>query len=126
MTITRRTGWFAATASVAALVLYSYACAPASRPAGAIGTTDAAVKSYVPPGQHDEFYAFMSGGFNGQVGVYGLPSGRLLRIIPVFSQFPENGYGYNEETKPMLETTFGSIPWDPTKTNSFRARVTAV
>ena len=112
MTITRRTGWFAATASVAALVLYSYACAPASRPAGAIGTTDAAVKSYVPPGQHDEFYAFMSGGFNGQVGVYGLPSGRLLRIIPVFSQFPENGYGYNEETKPMLETTFGSIPWD--------------
>jgi nitrous-oxide reductase len=54
----------------------------------------------------------MSGGFNGQIGVYGLPSGRLLKIIPVFSQFPENGWGYSEETKPMLETTFGNIPWD--------------
>ena len=54
----------------------------------------------------------MSGGFNGQIGVYGLPSGRLLKIVPVFSQFPENGWGYSEETKPMLETTFGNIPWD--------------
>jgi nitrous-oxide reductase len=52
--------------------------------------------------RYDEFYAFMSGGFNGQVGVYGLPSGRLLKIIPVFSQFAENGYGYNGETKGML------------------------
>jgi len=41
---------------------------------------------YVPPGQYDEFYAFLSGGFSGQVAVYGLPSGRLLRVIPVFSQ----------------------------------------
>jgi len=112
MTSMRRTGWLTATASVFALVYHSFACAPANRPAGAIGASDAATKTYVPPGQHDEFYAFMSGGFNGQVGVYGLPSGRLLRIIPVFSQFPENGWGYLEETKPMLETTFGSIPWD--------------
>ncbi|MBL0171871.1 MAG: Sec-dependent nitrous-oxide reductase [Gemmatimonadaceae bacterium] len=112
MSITRRTGWFAAAASVAALVLYSYACAPANRPAGAIGGSDAATKSYVAPGQYDEFYAFLSGGFNGQIGVYGLPSGRLLKIVPVFSQFAENGWGYSEETKPMLETTFGNIPWD--------------
>ncbi len=112
MSTSRRTGWLAATASVAALLSYSFACAPANRPAGAIGGSDAAAKTYVAPGQHDEFYAFLSGGFNGQVGVYGLPSGRLLKIIPVFSQFPENGWGYSEETKPMLETTFGNIPWD--------------
>ncbi len=112
MSASRRSGWIAATASVAALVLYTYACAPTNRPAGAIGATDAATKTYVAPGQHDEFYAFLSGGFNGQVGVYGLPSGRLLKIIPVFSQFPENGWGYSEETKPMLETTFGNVPWD--------------
>ncbi len=112
MSLSRRTGWLVATASVAAMLSYSYACAPASRPAGAIGSADAAVKTYVAPGQHDEFYAFMSGGFNGQIGVYGLPSGRLLKIVPVFSQFPENGWGYSEETKPMLETTFGNIPWD--------------
>ena len=56
----------------------------------------------------------MSGGFSGQVSVYGLPSGRLLKVIPVFSQNPENGWGYNEETKPMLQTTYGFIPWDDT------------
>ena len=112
MSLSRRTGWLVATTSVVAMLSYSYACAPASRPTGAIGSADAAAKTYVAPGQHDEFYAFMSGGFNGQIGVYGLPSGRLLKIVPVFSQFPENGWGYSEETKPMLETTFGNIPWD--------------
>src|SRR5262245_4142873 len=73
---------------------------------------DAAQRVYVAPGKYDEFYNFVSGGFNGQVGVYGLPSGRLLKIIPVFSAFPENGYGYSEETKPMLQTSSGYVPWD--------------
>jgi len=73
---------------------------------------DAASKVYVAPGKYDEFYNFVSGGFNGQVSVYGIPSGRLLKVIPVFSQNPENGYGYNEETKPMLQTTHGFVPWD--------------
>jgi nitrous-oxide reductase len=77
-------------------------------------TGDAPSKVYVAPGQYDEFYAFMSGGFNGQVSVYGLPSGRMLKLIPVFSQHAENGWGYNEETKPMLQTTHGFIPWDDT------------
>ena len=77
-----------------------------------IGTEDAASKVYVAPGEYDEFYAFMSGGFSGQVTVYGLPSGRLFKTIPVFSVFPENGYGFAEETKPMLNTTHGFIPWD--------------
>ena len=44
--------------------------------------------------------------------MYGLPSGRLLRDIPVFSQYPENGWGYSEQTKPMLMTSYGFIPWD--------------
>ncbi len=74
--------------------------------------SDAASAVYVAPGEYDEFYAFMSGGFSGNVTVHGLPSGRLLKTIPVFSQFPENGYGYSEETKGMLETSWGFIPWD--------------
>ncbi len=78
---------------------------------GAIAS-NAAEKVYVAPGEHDEFYAFMSGGFSGQLSVYGLPSGRMLKVIPVFSQNPENGYGYNEETKPMLNTSYGFVPWD--------------
>ena len=76
------------------------------------GTGDAASRVYVPPGQYDEFYMFASGGYSGQVAVYGLPSGRLLRVIPVFSQDPEKAYGYSEQSKPMLQTSYGFIPWD--------------
>ena len=72
----------------------------------------AAEKVYVAPGKHDEFYNIVSGGFSGGVAVYGLPSGRLFRQIPVFSQHPESGYGYSEETKPMLETSYGPQAWD--------------
>ncbi|HDZ03485.1 hypothetical protein LCGC14_0417280 [marine sediment metagenome] len=78
---------------------------------GALASNNAE-KVYVAPGEHDEFYAFMSGGYSGNVTVYGLPSGRMFKEIPVFSQFPTNGYGYSEETKPMLETSFGFIPAD--------------
>jgi hypothetical protein len=35
-------------------------------------TGDAASKVYVAPGKYDEFYNFVSGGFNGQLSVYGL------------------------------------------------------
>ncbi|MBI5267967.1 MAG: nitrous oxide reductase, partial [candidate division Zixibacteria bacterium] len=76
------------------------------------GTSDAAQKVYVAPGAYDEVYAFMSGGFSGQVSVYGIPSGRLFRVIPVFSQDPEKAYGYCEETKNLLMTSHGFIPWD--------------
>lgn len=79
---------------------------------GAFGDQDAASQVYVSPGEYDEFYAFMSGGFSGQVSVYGLPSGRLFKVIPVFSVDAEKAYGFNEETKPMLNTSFGFIPWD--------------
>jgi nitrous-oxide reductase len=73
---------------------------------------DAASKAYVAPGKHDQFYNFVSGGFSGQLSTYGLPSGRLLRVIPVFAVDPEKGYGYSEETKAMLNTTHGFVPWD--------------
>jgi nitrous-oxide reductase len=78
---------------------------------GALNTS-VAEKVFIAPGEHDEFYAFVSGGFSGQLAVYGLPSGRLFKVIPVFSVDGEKAYGFNEETKPMLETSYGSIPWD--------------
>jgi len=71
-----------------------------------------AEKVYVAPGKHDEFYNIVSGGFSGGVAVYGLPSGRLFRQIPVFSQHPESGYGYSEESKAMLNTSYGPQHWD--------------
>ena len=69
---------------------------------------------YVQPGELDEIYAFLSGGYSGQVTVYGLPSGRLFKEIPVFSKYPENGYGYSEETKALFNTSYGEVPWDDT------------
>lgn len=98
---------------LASVALLAFACAKRPASSGLL-SADAAKAVYVAPGQYDEFYAFMSGGFNGQIGVYGLPSGRRLKTIPVFSQYPENGYGYSEETKPMLNTSYGFIPWDDT------------
>ncbi|MEY3397968.1 MAG: Sec-dependent nitrous-oxide reductase [Bacteroidota bacterium] len=80
--------------------------------AGNAVSGNAAEKAYVAPGEYDEYYNFVSGGFSGQMAVYGLPSGRLLRVIPVFSVDPEKGYGYSEETKAMLNTSHGFVPWD--------------
>lgn len=74
--------------------------------------SDLASRVYVPSGSYDEFYGLFSGGFNGQVEIYGIPTGRLIQIVPVFSQSPEDGYGFSEETKAMLMTSHGFIPWD--------------
>jgi nitrous-oxide reductase len=81
-----------------------------SNNSGAMASSKAE-KVYVAPGEHDEYYAFFSGGYSGNLTVYGLPSGRMFKEIPVFSQFPTSGYGYSEETKPMLNTSFGFVPW---------------
>lgn len=97
-------------AVTAVLILLAPSCKPKN--AGSAVNADAAAKVYVAPGKYDEFYNFVSGGFSGQMSVYGLPSGRLLRVIPVFSVDPEKGYGYSEETKPMLNTSHGFVPWD--------------
>lgn len=83
-----------------------------SKDATSVVEGNAAEIAYVAPGEYDEFYAFLSGGFSGQITAYGLPSGRLLKEIPVFSVEPENGYGYSEETKPFFNTSYGVVPWD--------------
>ncbi len=96
--------------AVVAILFSLQSCKPKN--AGNAVSSDAAVKAYVAPGKYDLFYNFVSGGFSGQLATYGLPSGRLLRVIPVFSVDPEKGWGYSEETKPMLNTSHGFVPWD--------------
>ena len=97
-----------------ALTAITFSLLQSCKPRGAQSAIsgDAASKAYVAPGKYDEFYDFVSGGFSGQMSVYGIPSGRLFRVIPVFSVDPEKGYGYSEETKPMLNTSHGFVPWD--------------
>ena len=62
----------------------------------------AAVKTYVPTGDMDEYYLFASGGHSGQVLVYGVPSMRLLKVIAVFTPEPWQGYNYGAEEHATL------------------------
>ena len=98
--------------SLLGAVMFLIGCGNNNNKSNGALNSSAAEKVYVAPGEHDEFYAFMSGGYSGNLTVYGLPSGRMFKEIPVFSQFPTSGYGYSEETKPMLETSHGFVPWD--------------
>ncbi len=100
-----------ATALLFASIWTMTSCSQGGSNSGAIGGS-AAEKSFVAPGELDEFYAFISGGFSGQLAVYGLPSGRLFKVIPVFSVDAEKAHGFNEETKPLMNTSHGFIPWD--------------
>jgi len=52
----------------------------------------AAQQVYVPPGKLDEYYAILSGGQSGSVFVYGIPSCRFIKEIPIFE--PRAGLGY--------------------------------
>jgi nitrous-oxide reductase len=62
----------------------------------------AAVKTYVPTGQKDEYVMFASGGHSGQMLVIGMPSMRLLKVIGVFTPEPWQGWGYSDETRAVL------------------------
>src|SRR5512143_3709015 len=113
--MTEHKRWLAAGVAVMLLfagVLVLERCAP-SAPKGkkaAVGASDLAVaaqKTYVAPGDLDEFYLFASGGHSGQVYVYGVPSMRHLSTIPVYAPYSATGYGYDDETKAML----GSLTW---------------
>ena len=67
----------------------------------------AALKTYVAPGDMDAYYFFASGGHSGQVYVYGVPSMRHISTIPVFTPYPATGYGFDKESKEML----GGYTW---------------
>ena len=63
----------------------------------------AAAKTYTPTGKRDEFIVFSSGGQSGQVIVYGVPSMRILKYIGVFTPEPWQGYGYDKESRKILD-----------------------
>jgi len=108
----RRSGTILAIAGIAAVGLLAGRCAP-SAPKGSkkTGTVSdaatAAMKVYVAPGDLDEYYLFASGGHSGQIYVYGLPSGRHISTIPVFTPYPATGYGFDDDSKKML----GDLTW---------------
>lgn len=94
------------------LFAVAWACAP-SAPKGktaARAVSDlslAAEKTYVAPGDLDEYYFFASGGHSGNIYVYGVPSMRHLSTIPVYTPYPATGYGFDDDSKAML----GGLTW---------------
>ncbi len=70
-------------------------------------TAQAAIATYVAPGDMDEFYLFYSGGQSGNVFVAGVPSMRHIATIPVYTPYPGTGYGFDQESKQML----GGYTW---------------
>jgi nitrous-oxide reductase len=105
--------WSAAALAAGGLILNG--CAPSppeSERRGAVlsDVALAAQRTYVAPGDLDEYYMFASGGHSGQVYVYGLPSMRHIVTIPVFSPYSATGYGYDDDSKKMLgELTWGDV-----------------
>ena len=95
--------------------------APASSPADmmkARGLTEAdvsaALQTYMPTGQKDDYITFASGGHGGNKIVTGVPSRRILKHVRVFTPEPWQGYGYGDQPQKVLDqgSRFGKpITW---------------
>ena len=66
----------------------------------------AAAKTYTPDKIADEYVALNSGGQEGNMPMYTVPSMRMLKYVPTCTFQPYNGYGYSMETKKMMEKGF--------------------
>jgi len=84
--------------------------AGAGAPAAQAGSGVDYSKYEVPPGQLDEYYAFSSGGHSGECRIYGIPSGRELKRIPVYNMDALVGWGVTNESKAILGTKPNGTP----------------
>ncbi len=57
---------------------------------------EAALKTFVPPGKYDDFVMITSGGHRGSILLYGIPSMRMLKEIPVYSPDVWQGWGQGD------------------------------
>jgi nitrous-oxide reductase len=96
-----------AAAALLPALLLTVSCARKPKVAQRGDIAEAAVASYVAPGDMDEFYMFYSGGHSGNVFVAGIPSMRHITTIPVFAPYPGTGYGFDKDSKAML----GGYTW---------------
>ncbi|SDS77717.1 nitrous oxide reductase apoprotein [Halopseudomonas litoralis] len=102
-----RRGFLGASAMTgAAVAATAFGGAVMSRETWAQAVTDAQKKAqakiHVGPGELDTYYGFWSGGHQGEVRVYGVPSMRELMRIPVFNTDSATGYGLTNESRAVL------------------------
>ena len=77
---------------------------PATEAGSEAGRAVAPGEFEVHPGKLDSYYIFSSGGHSGDLRVFGLPSGRTLKRIPVFNIDPMVGWGITNESKKVMGT----------------------
>jgi len=58
---------------------------------------EAALKTFVAPGKYDDFVMITSGGHRGTIMLYGIPSMRLLKEVPVYAPDAWQGWGQGDE-----------------------------
>jgi len=63
----------------------------------------AALQTYTPTGQKDDYLTFASGGHGGNLIVIGVPSMRILKYVGVFTPEPWQGYGYGDQSGQVLD-----------------------
>ena len=94
--------------SGAGLTLGLSACNKESAPTAAAPAAKGEATAHGPyevaPGKLDDYYSFSSGGHSGDVRIYGLPSGRQLKSIPVFNTDNLVGWGITNESKAIMGT----------------------
>ena len=93
--------------------LFASGCGDSSTDGKSSASSDKASpaeRTYVAPGEKDDYYLFYSGGHSGQVFVAGMPSMRHIFTIPVFAPSPGVGYGFDEESKALMgDYTWGDV-----------------
>ena len=77
----------------------------------------AAAKTFTPDHLSDEYVALNSGGQEGNMPTYLVPSMRLVKYTPTATRQPYIGYGYSAETRKLMEDGFidgAEILWGDT------------
>jgi len=63
----------------------------------------AAVKTFMPRGGRDEYFAIVGTGNSGTMIVYGIPSMRIYKYVGVFTPEPWQGFGFDDESSLLLK-----------------------
>jgi nitrous-oxide reductase len=90
-----------------------FACqATTTKGTSTLVTGDAASKVYVAPGQHDEYYSFMSGGLQRAGRRLRAPVGAPHQAHPRVLAAPGERLRLQRGDQGDAETSYGFVPWD--------------